>query len=91
MRRRSLVTRLLLACYPAAWRRRYGAELADLIEAEGLAARVAVDVAPQRAGSRRNSIVAADQPSTQHARSAGQKKLLKLCKRCRGSSIAQFI
>lgn len=45
MRRRSVVTRLLLACYPAAWRRRYGAELADLIEAEGLAPRVAVDVA----------------------------------------------
>jgi hypothetical protein len=40
----SLATRLLLACYPRAWRRRYGPELADLIGAERLTPRVAADV-----------------------------------------------
>jgi hypothetical protein len=36
---------VLLACYPAAWRRRYGDELADLIHGERMTLRVAWDVA----------------------------------------------
>lgn len=39
------MTRLLLALYPRAWRKRYGAELLDLIADTGLTPRVAVDVA----------------------------------------------
>ena len=37
--------RLLLRCYPAAWRRRYGDELLDLLSEDPVTARVVVDVA----------------------------------------------
>ena len=37
--------RLLLRCYPAAWRRRYGAELLDLLSEDPLTPRVVLDVA----------------------------------------------
>jgi len=37
--------RLLLRCYPATWRRRYGDELLDLLSEDPLTARVVVDVA----------------------------------------------
>jgi len=37
--------RLLLRCYPAEWRRRYGDELLDLLSEDPLTARVVVDVA----------------------------------------------
>ena len=39
------IMRLLLHCYPPAWRQRYGQELADLISESPLTARVAIDVA----------------------------------------------
>jgi hypothetical protein len=38
------VIRLLLLAYPASWRRRYGAELAELVNDVGLGPRVAVDL-----------------------------------------------
>ena len=37
--------RLLLRCYPPAWRRRYGDELLDLLSEDPLTVRVVVDVA----------------------------------------------
>lgn len=37
--------RLLLRCYPAAWRRRYGDELLDLLSEDPMTPRVALDVA----------------------------------------------
>jgi len=45
MTRHHALIRLLLCCYPAAWRRRYGHELADLIESGPMSPRIAVDVA----------------------------------------------
>jgi hypothetical protein len=43
--RRRRVGRLLLACYPRAWRRRYGRELLDLLDETGLTPRTVADVA----------------------------------------------
>jgi hypothetical protein len=40
-----VLTRLLLHCYPRAWRQRYGAELIELIASEPLTPGVAADVA----------------------------------------------
>jgi hypothetical protein len=37
--------RLLLACYPRGWRRRYGSELLDLLDDTGLTPRTVADVA----------------------------------------------
>lgn len=42
---RSPLARLLLLCYPAAWRRRYGEELSDLVSDVPLTAHVVLDVA----------------------------------------------
>ena len=43
------MTRLLLRFFPAAWRARYGEEVADLVTDTGLTPRVAADLA--RAGT----------------------------------------
>ena len=42
---RDLRRRLLVRCYPAAWRRRYGDELLDLLAEDPLTPRVMLDVA----------------------------------------------
>jgi len=48
--------RLLLLAYPAAWRRRYGAELAQLIDDSGLSATGAVDIIRAGLTERRRSV-----------------------------------
>ena len=45
MSRRRPLLRLLLRCYPPAWRQRYGGELIDLIAEAPMTPRVVVDVA----------------------------------------------
>ena len=51
--------RLLLLAFPPAWRRRYGAELSELVAAEGLSPRVAVDLLRAGVAQRWRSVAAA--------------------------------
>ena len=49
------MTRLLLRCYPPAWRARYGAELADLISELPMTPAIALDVATSGLRQRRHA------------------------------------
>lgn len=48
--------RLLLLAYPAAWRRRYGAELVQLVADSGLSLRAAIDIVEAGLSERRRGL-----------------------------------